>query len=383
VHLAHLRLRDFRNYARLDVDFAPGFHLLLGDNAQGKTNILEAIYLMATLRSFRGVGSAQMVRHGEKGYFVGGKVVGGLIPPRPDADNRAVDEGGKKLVTSQGSREIKMYWSARERSLALDGRPVKKLSDYIGALRTVVFCTEDLQLVKGPARARRRFLDLLLSQTYPAYLPLLQRYAHAVRSRNALLKRPVFDEAMLEGFTRELVATGEEIIRMRRELIPKLSPLARLAYRRVANDAEELRIEYQPSVKNDFAVELAQARKREQAYRATLVGPHRDELQLLQNERSAAQFGSEGQKRTLAIALKMAQAEYLSGIHGAPPILLIDDVMGELDVKRRSGFLPLLERAHESRGQVFMTATEENWPRELGRELNRWQVRGGTVQTGN
>jgi len=355
MHLAHLRLRDFRNYPRLDVDFAPAFNLLLGDNAQGKTNILEAIYLMATLRSFRGVGGAQMVRHGQNGYFVGGKIVG------------------------QGEREIKMYWSATERSLSLDGRPIRKLTDYLGALRTVVFCTEDLQLVKGTARSRRRFLDLLLSQTHPTYLPLLQRYAQALRSRNALLKRSSLDESALEGFTRELISAGDEIIRMRRELVPKLSPLARLAYRRISNDAEELRIEYLPSVKKDFAVELAQSRRREMSYRATLIGPHRDDLQLLQNEKSAAQFGSEGQKRTLATSLKMAQAEYLTGIHGSPPILLIDDIMGELDVKRRSGFLPLLERAHQSRGQVFMTATEENWPSELSRELHKWEVKGGSL----
>src|SRR5215472_10760467 len=198
MHLAHLRLRDFRNYARLDVDFSPGFHLLLGDNAQGKTNILEAVYLMATLRSFRGVSGSQMVRHAQKGYFVGGKVV------------------------AQAEREIKMYWSASERSLSLDGRPVRKLTDYLGALRTVVFCTEDLQLVKGTGRSRRRFIDLLLSQTHPTYLPLLQRYAQALRSRNALLKRPIPDEVALEGFTRELIGAGEEIVRMRRELIPRL-----------------------------------------------------------------------------------------------------------------------------------------------------------------
>src|SRR5512136_1534882 len=108
MHLAHLRLRDFRNYARLDVDFAPGFHLLLGDNAQGKTNILEAIYLIATLRSFRGVGSAQMVRHGQAGYFVAG------------------------TITAQGKHEAKLYWSPRQRSLALDSRPVRKLTDYLG-----------------------------------------------------------------------------------------------------------------------------------------------------------------------------------------------------------------------------------------------------------
>lgn len=355
MHLAQLRLRDFRNYARLDVPFSPGFHLLLGDNAQGKTNVLEAIYLMATLRSFRGVGGAQMVRHGQKGYFVGGKVVG------------------------QGEREIKMYWSASERTLSLDARPVRKLTDYLGALRTVVFCTEDLQLVKGTGRVRRRFLDLLLSQTFASYLPLLQRYARALRSRNALLKRPILDEAALDSFSRELISAGEEIIRARRELVPRFSPLARLAFRRIAGEGEDLLIEYQPSVKRDFTVELSQSRSRERSSRLTVVGPHRDDVQLLLKERSAAQFGSEGQKRTLAIALKMAQAEYLTGIHGAPPVLLIDDVMGELDAKRRAGLVPLLERSHQASGQVFMTATEENWPRELGRDLQRWNVRAGTL----
>ena len=356
MHLVHLRLRDFRNYMRLDCDFTPGFHLLLGDNAQGKTNILEAIYLLATLRSFRGVGGAQMIRHGQKGYYVGASVLG------------------------QGGHEIKLYWSAAERKLSLDGRPVRKLTDYLGVLRVVAFCTEDLQLVKGTARMRRRFLDLLLSQTHPTYLPLLQRYTQAVRSRNALLKQRALDEAALEGFSRELIHLGEQIVQRRRELAPRLSPLVRLAYRRIAHDAEELRLEYQPNVKKDFTVELAQSRSRERTYRTTLVGPHRDDLQLLLNDRAAAHFGSEGQKRSLAIALKVAQAEYLTGIHGVTPILLIDDVMGELDAKRRGGFLPLLERAHKDRGQVFMTCTEENWPRDLGGDLQRWEVKAGTLR---
>lgn len=355
VHLAHLRLRDFRNYARLDADFVPGFHLLLGDNAQGKTNVLEAIYLLATLRSFRGVGGSQMIRHGHKGYFVGANAM------------------------SRGEHEIKMYWSLRERKLSLDGKPVRKLIDYLGVLRVVIFCTEDLQLVKGTARTRRRFLDLLLSQTRPTYLPMLQRYVQALRSRNALLKQRTLDEAELDSFSQELVKAGSDLIELRRELVPRLSPLARLAYRRVSHDAEELRLEYLPGVKRDFGVELAQSRARERAYRATLVGPHRDDVQLSLNDRSAAQFGSEGQKRTLAIALKMAQAEYLAGIHGSPPILLIDDVMGELDPHRRAGILPLLDSARQARGQVFMTCTEENWPRELGTKLQRWEVKSGTL----
>lgn len=357
MHLAHLRLRDFRNYSRLDVDFAPGFHLLLGNNAQGKTNILEAVYLLATLRSFRGVGGAQMIRHGRPGYFVGGTVVSG-----------------------QSDREIKMYWSARERKLTLDAQPVKKLTDYLGVLRGVVFCTEDLQLVKGTARIRRRFLDLLLAQTQPGYLALLQRYMRAVRARNALLKNRSADEVALDSFTREVVLLGNQLMQARRDILPRISPLARLAYRRISHEAEELRLEYQPSVKADFAVELGKLRDRERSYRTTLLGPHRDDLNLLLNDKSAAQFASEGQKRSLAISLKMAQAEYLAGIHGSPPVLLIDDVMGELDAKRRAGFLPLLERTHHARGQVFMTCTEENWPQELGRKVTRWTVAEGTLR---
>jgi DNA replication and repair protein RecF len=355
VHLARLKLRDFRNYARLEAEFTPGFHLLLGNNAQGKTNILEAIYLLATLRSFRGVGGAQMIRHGQTGYFASADVV------------------------SQTSHEIRMYWSARERKLSLDGQPVRKLSDYLGVLRVVVFCTEDLQLVKGTSRMRRRFLDLLLTQTHPNYLPLLQRYARVLRARNALLKQHTPDVTSLESFSRELVKRGDEIIKFRQELLPRISPLARLAYRRISADQEEVRFEYKPSVKEDFAVELAKSRGRERAMRTTTVGPHRDELELMLNDQPAAKFASEGQKRSLVIAMKMAQAEYLSGIHGSPPILLIDDVMGELDAKRRQGFLPLLDRVQHGRSQVFMTCTETNWPRELSRQLQVWRVETGKI----
>jgi DNA replication and repair protein RecF len=356
VHLARLRLRDFRNYARLDAEFQPGFHLFLGDNAQGKTNILEAVYLVATLRSFRGAAGAEMVRHGQKGYFVGAAIL-------TDVEHRA-----------------RIYWSPQERQLSLDGQPVRRLSEYLGALRAVVFSSDDLQLVKGPASRRRRFLDLLLTQTYPTYLPLLQRYAQALRSRNALLKRPQLDETALESFSRELTDTGNHIIRLRQELMPQLAQLAGDASARMAGESETLRVELRPAVKSDFVVELSQSRARERTLRTTVIGPHRDELGLLLQDRSVEQFGSEGQKRSVAMALKMAQAEYLTRIHGTPPVLLIDDVMGELDVRRRSAFLPLLERVDQAHSQVFMTATEENWPRELSRKLLKWEVKAGTLR---
>jgi DNA replication and repair protein RecF len=272
-----------------------------------------------------------------------------------------------------------MYWSQQERSLSLDGRPIRRLAEYLGVLRTVVFCTEDLQLIKGSARGRRRFLDLLLSQTHPTYLPLLQRYTQALRSRNAILKQSLVNLEALESFSRELIQAGQEIIRLRSELIPRFSPLARQSYRQIASEAEELRIEYAPSVKGDFAVQLSQSRNRERAYRSTVIGPHRDDVQIYLDDRSAAQFGSEGQKRTTAVAFKMAQAEYLTGIHGSPPVLLIDDIMGELDLNRRSGLIPLLERAHAAQGQVLLTATEENWPESVAREGKRWLVKAGSL----
>jgi DNA replication and repair protein RecF len=147
----------------------------------------------------------------------------------------------------------------------------------------------------------------------------------------------------------------------------------------VAGTGENLELEYQSTVKQDFGIDLAHSQARERSFRSTLVGPHRDELKLLLNDKLASQYASEGQKRTLALALKTAQAEYLNTLHGVPPVLLIDDVMGELDLKRRSGLLPLLERSHQAHGQVFMTATEENWPEELSRDVHRWRVKNGTL----
>ncbi len=296
-----------------------------------------------------------MIRHESKGYFVGAMVVG------------------------QGTHEIKAYWSPRERSLTLDGKPVRRVGDYLGTLRCVVFCTEDLQLIKGSARVRRRFLDLLLSQTQPQYLTHLLRYTAALRSRNALLKQQSVDEAALESFTVELAKIGEALIEARREFVPKFSPLVRLAFRRIGGDVDELKLEYAPSVAGDLRVALANARARERIYKTTLVGPHRDDLSMRVNGKDSAEFTSEGQKRTLAIALKMAQAEYLAGLHGTPPVLLIDDVMGELDRHRRAGMLPLLNEAFRAGGQVFMTCTEESWPEELGRDLIRWEVEAGVI----
>jgi DNA replication and repair protein RecF len=205
------------------------------------------------------------------------------------------------------------------------------------------------------------------------------RYTKALRSRNALLKQPVVDLVELDGFSQELVSAGESLITARQDFVPALAPRVQSAFRRIAVESDELALHYQPSVTGDFAVALSQSRARERALKTTVVGPHRDELTLLVNDRAAAPYTSEGQKRTLAIALKLAQAEHLAAVYGTPPLLLIDDVMGELDNRRRSAFVPLLQQSFRAGGQVFMTCTEENWPRQLGCELRRWKVDKGQL----
>ena len=356
MQLASLKLRDFRNYRKLETEFEPGFHLLLGKNAQGKTNLLEAIYLLSTLRSFRGVGNSQIIHHGQSAFFAAGVALG------------------------QTENNIQYYWSSSQRKLKLNQKPIRRLAEYLGTLQTVVFCMEDLHLIKGSAKSRRRFLDLLLTQTQPGYLGILHRYTESLRSRNALLKRDSPDMSLLDSFTKELIATGEKLMSFRCQLVKKLSPLVRLGYRKIAPEGEDAKLDYKPSVKEDFVLELNSSRERELRYRSTIIGPHRDELKLTLDDKPAIHFGSEGQKRTFSIALKMAQAEYLAGVHGTPPILLIDDVMGELDAERRAGLMPLISRTGQALGQVFMTCTEENWPSELSANLHRWNVQQGALR---
>ena len=212
--------------ARLDADFAPGFHLLLGDNAQGKTNILEAIYLLATLRSFRGVGGAQMVRHGQKGYFVGARRAG-------------ADGARDQDLLVAGGAEIDAWTASRCGNWAITW----------GRCGRWCFARKTCNWSRGRRALRRRFMDLLLTQTHPVYLPLLQRYAAALRSRNALLKQPAPEPDALEGFTRQLVEAGAELMRFRHDLVPRVAPLAREACARVAGTGERLDLEYQPSVR--------------------------------------------------------------------------------------------------------------------------------------
>ena len=206
-----------------------------------------------------------------------------------------------------------------------------------------------------------------------------------LKQRNALLRgahgRLDADAAFtLDVWDAKLAETGERLRRERTALLAEMGPVLARAYDDVARTPSAATATYMSSWDGSLADALRRERDSDVRRGVTTVGPHRDEVKLSLDDKSAAQFGSEGQKRTFSIALKMAQAEYLAGIHGSPPILLIDDVMGELDAERRAGLVPLISRTGQALGQVFMTCTEENWPSELSANLHRWNVDQGTLR---
>lgn len=354
MRLTHLRVKTFRNIERLDIDFTPGLHLISGGNAQGKSSLLEAIYLLATLRSFRGATHQQMRQRGAESYFVGGS------------------------LEAPGQCALSFYWAPHERVSKIDGRVSQRVADLFDCVRMVVFSPEDPQLVAGAPRIRRRFIDLILAQTDPHYVNVLQEYARAIRSRNALLRRDKIDDAALGAFDHQTLRLGSLIMERRRDLIPTIHRLAAEAHANVSNHQDELSIDYAPNVKTEFAAELKQSRDRERRMQTTLVGPHRDDIRITINGYAAANFASEGQKRSAAIALRVAQTGLLTQSFDAPPILLIDDIFGELDPERRASLFDLLQPTNQPTSQAFVTSADPNLPRALKGDWTQWRVENGT-----
>ena len=354
--LKELKLRSFRNYRRLDWSVGSGVNALVGINGQGKSNLLEAIYMLVTMKSYRGSRHQDMVLKNQKGYFIGG------------------------IVQSEIEARVKYYWGNDGRKLSLNEEPVASLKDYLGVIKGVIFSSEDIQLVRGSGRFRRRFLDLICTQIEVGYLENLQAYARALKHRNSLLKRSTIDSALLESFSYQLVKLGNNLIQTRRALVPRLNSLTRNSIAQITSGGEEsLQITYKSSVKEDFEGELNRAQKRDIQYGTTSVGPHRDDLSLTINNLQADTFASEGQQRSIVIALKLSQVELLKQMFGYPPILLIDDVFGELDKVRKAAFIPLLESVNHGGSQVFLTSTDADSLKEKSNNWKFWEVKSGSV----
>ncbi|MBM3267365.1 MAG: DNA replication/repair protein RecF [Candidatus Sericytochromatia bacterium] len=360
--LERLELTDFRNYVAFDRVFERNRVILLGDNAQGKTNLLEAIGALATAASPFAAREADLVRWGQAQAIVRSVV-------RKEAGQVGVD----LLFRPAGRRAVKV-----------NGLHQKRIADLLGTVSAVVFSREDLELVSGAPALRRGYLDWLLLQLQPVYHEELQRYARVLAQRNHAL-RAISDGrsaiSALDLWDPALAGTGASLHRRRGAAIEALAPLARGWHARIAGSEEDLAIAYGPGVagpdwEEALRAALADSRAREIGRGQTLVGPHRDDLAIALDGREAKAFSSTGQKRTIALALKLAELDLLRRTTGEAPILLLDDVLAELDVTRQNRLL----EAIGTDTQTFVTSTHlSDFSADWIAQAEIYEVRAGRI----
>lgn len=337
--LQRLSITSFRNIASAEVSTGDRFNILYGNNAQGKSNFLESIFLLGTMKSFRSVKNRDLIRWGERHALVRGWT-------RRDALAREIH----LLITDEGKK-------AR-----IDQKVVTRLTDFFGNLNAVVFSPDELAMVKGEPAQRRRYLDRAIFSGDVQYLHLYQEYLGVLRNRNALLKSG--DPAGLEVWDEQLVTTGYRLLEKRLTHLRAIEPLVQGFHQAIAGSGEEVRVSYLPCQMElarlsadgpaSLREALAKSRREEERRGTTMVGPHRDDVEFLLDGKRLKQFGSQGQQRSFVLALKMAEIEYLEERHGTPPILLLDDMTSELDEKRNRNLLDFLE---QKAMQVFITTT--------------------------
>ncbi len=367
MYLNRLHLRNFRNYHEQEIIFSAPKTILLGDNAQGKSNLLEAVELLSTLRSHRVTRDRDLVLAGE----VESKI-------------------SAQLTRKHGSIDLALTLRDKGRRTAnINRENVKRQLDFLGILNAVEFSCLDLELVRGNPETRRHWIDTLLFQIEPIYAHILHEYQRVLKQRNSLLKqaeRQTPDPAELELWNHQLITTGTKVIRRRARILDRLAPIAQMWHTKISNETERLEITYKPNVEGvdytpeslylAFSDRLQLRQVAEQSLGNTLVGPHRDEIELTIDRTPAKAYGSQGQQRTLVLALKLAELELIEQIVGEPPLLLLDDVLAELDLTRQDRLLSVIE----DRFQTLITTTH------LGAFDAKWldssqilHVRAGTI----
>ena len=385
-YLSRLSLTNFRNLVQLELQLPPGVVVFFGGNAQGKTTLLEAVYLLAIASSFRAENEREVVNF-EVAAQLGQALVGGTIEKR--GERLQVYVGYQCMPASggaQGSGGNGLSYSVRKQIRV--SRVRRTAAELVGVVNAVLFSAGDIQVVEGSPSGRRRYLDILISQADSIYLAGLQRYQRVVQQRNQLLRMLREGRASageLIFWDDELVREGAAVTWRRQEAMEFLSPLCTQQHGELAGEEEECRMEYCPSVtpgqnladtESRFSEALAGLREREQAMSATVVGPHRDDFKLLVNGVDMRTFASRGQARTLALALRLAEAAYLNSVRGEEPVILLDDVLSEMDAARRRR---VLEKTTQYQ-QVMITSTDLEQVRGFfGAEATYFQVGGGGV----
>ncbi len=367
MYLNRLQLRHFRNYREQEIIFSAPKTILLGDNAQGKSNLLEAVELLSTLKSHRVSRDRDLVLAGETESKI-----------------------TAQLTRKHGSIDLELLLRDKGRRTATVNREhLKRQLDFLGILNAVEFSSLDLDLVRGNPETRRHWIDALLFQIEPVYAHILYEYQRILKQRNSLLKQAeqrTLDPAELESWNHQLIISGTKVIRRRMRIIDRLAPIASAWHTKISNHTEELLITYTPnivaidntseSIYQAFDDRLHLRHVAEQSVGTTLVGPHRDEIELAIDATPAKSYGSQGQQRTLVLALKLAELELIEQIVGEPPLLLLDDVLAELDLTRQNQLLSVIE----DRFQTLITTTH------LGAFDAKWldssqilQVRSGHI----
>nr|WP_218841896.1 DNA replication/repair protein RecF [Lacticaseibacillus absianus] len=340
-----MTLRNYRNYAAVDIDFSPQINVLIGENAQGKTNLLEAVYVLALARSHRTSNDKDLIRFGAEFAKVTGTI------------SRETGPATLELVIAKAGKRARINRIEQA-----------KLSQYLGKFNVVLFAPEDLAIVKGSPANRRRFIDMEFGQMSPKYLYNLSQYRTMLRQRNAYLKQLKFhqakDRVFLDVLSDQLAAFGAEIVVARTHLLAQMAGFAAVIHQDITKARETLTFEYQTQVPEaardsvEAAYQALQAlfashKDREIDQGTTLVGPHRDDVAFIVNDKNVATFGSQGQQRTTALAVKLAEIDLMKAQTGEYPVLLLDDVLSELDDTRQTHLL----KAIQNKVQTFLTTT--------------------------
>ena len=329
-----IELKNYRNYERLHMDFSSGTNILYGDNAQGKTNILEAVYVCSTTKSHRGSKDREMIRFGEEESHIKLNVRKSGVPCR-------IDMHLKKN---------------KAKGIAVNGVPIRKASELFGIVNVVFFSPEDLNIIKNGPSERRRFLDLELCQLDKVYVHNLVQYNKVLLQRNRLLKelnfRPEYEET-LDIWDMQLVQYGKELILCRHKFVEQLNEIVKKTHSQLSGGQEELLLAYEPNVDgSQFEQRLSQNRTMDRKLKTTNTGPHRDDINFLINDIDIRKFGSQGQQRTVALSLKLAEIDLVKQIVMDYPVLLLDDVLSELDRGRQQQLLSGIDQI-----QTMITCT--------------------------
>ncbi|OFI48989.1 DNA replication/repair protein RecF [Floricoccus tropicus] len=364
--LKNISLKNFRNYEQLSLDFHPNLNIFLGQNAQGKTNILESIYFLALTRSHRTSSDKDLLSWRSDNMEVSGTV-----------EKRNTNTPLEIIMSKQG------------RVTKVNHLRQQKVADYIGQMNVIMFAPEDLSIIKGSPAIRRRFIDMEIGQIRPLYLYDSIRYNKILKERNAYLKfdQANIDETYLSVLDDQLIEYGSKMIEHRLNFIKELERISQELHSKLSHGLENLTINYKSSLKfskanpdlktieTDFHEQLIALRSKELYRHQTLLGPHRDDLEFFINDINVGDFGSQGQQRTTALSIKLAEIDLVFEETGEYPILLLDDVMSELDNTRQ---LDLLE-AIIGKTQTFVTTTTLDHLQNLPTNMQIFQVENGEI----